>query len=41
MKIEIKPKSVEILREADVLVVGGGPAGIGAAVSAALLMEGG
>jgi len=35
MKIELKPKSVDIIRETDVLVVGGGPAGIGAAVSAA------
>ena len=35
MKIEIKAKTVEVLRETDVLVVGGGPAGIGAAVSAA------
>jgi heterodisulfide reductase subunit A-like polyferredoxin len=35
MTITIKPKTVEISGEVDVLVVGGGPAGIGAAVSAA------
>ena len=35
MKIAISAKSVEIRKKADVLVVGGGPAGIGAAVSAA------
>ncbi|WP_313153420.1 FAD-dependent oxidoreductase [Lacrimispora sp.] len=34
MKIDIAAKSADIIREADVLVVGGGPAGIGAAVSA-------
>ena len=34
MKIEIAAKSADIIREVDVLVVGGGPAGIGAAVSA-------
>ena len=35
MTIEIKPKTARVIKEADVLVVGGGPAGIGAAVSAA------
>ena len=35
MKIELKPKTVEVIRTVDILVVGGGPAGIGAAVSAA------
>jgi hypothetical protein len=35
MTVVIKPKEVQISREVDVLVVGGGPAGIGAAVSAA------
>jgi ribulose 1,5-bisphosphate synthetase/thiazole synthase len=34
VKIDIAAKSADIIREADVLVVGGGPAGIGAAVSA-------
>lgn len=34
MIIEIAKKSVDVIRETDVLVVGGGPAGIGAAVSA-------
>jgi len=34
VKIEIAAKSADIIREVDVLVVGGGPAGIGAAVSA-------
>ncbi|MDR1970747.1 MAG: FAD-dependent oxidoreductase [Treponema sp.] len=37
MTVIIKPKEVNISREVDVLVVGGGPAGIGAAVSAARL----
>jgi len=35
MKTLIKAKEVEVLKSVDVLVVGGGPAGIGAAVSAA------
>ncbi|MFA9379565.1 MAG: FAD-dependent oxidoreductase [Acetanaerobacterium sp.] len=35
MHITIPEKTVELYRETDVLVVGGGPAGIGAAVSAA------
>jgi hypothetical protein len=35
MMVLIKPKEVQVSREVDVLVVGGGPAGIGAAVSAA------
>jgi hypothetical protein len=35
MKIVIPEKSADIIKEVDVLVVGGGPAGIGAAVSAA------
>lgn len=35
MTVTIKPKELEVSREVDVLVVGGGPAGIGAAVSAA------
>jgi hypothetical protein len=35
MTITIKPKEVEITEQVQVLVVGGGPAGIGAAVSAA------
>ena len=34
-KITIQPKTVDISLETQVLVVGGGPAGIGAAVSAA------
>jgi hypothetical protein len=35
MTVTIKPKEVQVSREVDVLVVGGGPAGLGAAVSAA------
>jgi hypothetical protein len=35
MKYTIKEKQVEVKKEADILVVGGGPAGIGAAVAAA------
>jgi hypothetical protein len=35
MIVTIKPKEVNVSHEVDVLVVGGGPAGIGAAVSAA------
>jgi len=35
MKVLITPKEVEVREQVDVLVVGGGPAGIGAAVSAA------
>ncbi|GHV72527.1 membrane protein [Spirochaetia bacterium] len=35
MKITVKAKELEIAEKVDVLVVGGGPAGIGAAVSAA------
>ena len=35
MTVTIKPKELQVSREVDVLVVGGGPAGIGAAVSAA------
>ena len=35
MKIEIKSKVLDVTRQTDVLVVGGGPAGIGAAVAAA------
>jgi hypothetical protein len=35
MKVVIAPKAVEVQEQVDVLVVGGGPAGIGAAVSAA------
>ena len=35
MTITIKPKEVEITEQVQVLVVGGGPAGLGAAVSAA------
>ena len=35
MKFTIREKQVDIFKEVDVLVVGGGPAGIGAAVSAA------
>lgn len=35
MSVIIKEKKIEISKEVDVLVVGGGPAGIGAAVSAA------
>ncbi len=35
MKYTIKEKQVEVKKEVDILVVGGGPAGIGAAVSAA------
>ena len=35
MTVTIKPKEVEVLKQVDVLVVGGGPAGLGAAVSAA------
>jgi len=33
--LELKPRVAEVIKEVDVLVVGGGPAGIGAAVSAA------
>jgi ribulose 1,5-bisphosphate synthetase/thiazole synthase len=35
MTVTIKPKEVQVAYEVDVLVIGGGPAGIGAAVSAA------
>ncbi len=35
MKITIKEKNIDIKQEVDILVVGGGPAGVGAAVSAA------
>ena len=35
MKFTIKEKQVDVKKEVDILVVGGGPAGIGAAVSAA------
>lgn len=35
MKFTIKEKQVEVRKELDILVVGGGPAGIGAAVAAA------
>lgn len=35
LKINVAPKEAKVIREVDVLVVGGGPAGIGAAVSAA------
>jgi hypothetical protein len=35
MQYTIKEKKVDVRREADILVVGGGPAGIGAAVAAA------
>ena len=35
MKVVIPAKEVEVREQVDVLVVGGGPAGIGAAVSAA------
>jgi hypothetical protein len=35
MKVIIAPKEVEVREQVDVLVVGGGPAGLGAAVSAA------
>jgi flavin-dependent dehydrogenase len=34
MKVLITAKEIEVLKQVDVLVVGGGPAGIGAAVSA-------
>lgn len=34
LKINVAPKEAKIIREVDVLVVGGGPAGIGAAVAA-------
>ena len=34
-KIVIQPKTIDISMQTNVLVVGGGPAGIGAAVSAA------
>lgn len=35
MKFTIKEKQVEVRKEVDILVVGGGPAGVGAAVAAA------
>jgi ribulose 1,5-bisphosphate synthetase/thiazole synthase len=35
MTVTIKPKEVKVSQETEVLVIGGGPAGIGAAVSAA------
>jgi len=35
VKLNLQPKEATVIREVDVLVVGGGPSGIGAAVSAA------
>ena len=35
LKINVASKEAKIIREVDVLIVGGGPAGIGAAVAAA------
>lgn len=35
MEITIREKTIEVSKEVDVLIIGGGPAGIGAAVSAA------